>query len=272
MNTIFVSSTFRDMHYERDAIQELVHPRLSQKARTYGQSISFCDLRWGIDTSQLETEVGSRKVLDVCFDEIDRCQPPMVVILGDRYGWIPSEGLVDAVAQRRKLQLDDLEKSVTALEIEYGALRDPARTKNTLFYFREIVGDVPADYLPEDRDHACRMAALKEKITRLSGGTVRTYRLTWNGTGFDGIGAFADLLSADLEALLTARWQRLEQMSPLEKELYTHRSYGLEKAKAFRARQTFAGELLAQVEAGRRLTIVKAPVGSGKSTLIAYLA
>ena len=272
MNTIFVSSTFRDMHFERDAIQELVLPRLSQKARSYGQSISFCDLRWGIDTSQLETETGSRKVLDVCFDEIDRCQPPMVVILGDRYGWIPSEGLVDAVAQRRRLRLDDLEKSVTALEIEYGALRDPVRTRNTLFYFRELDGGAPADYLPEDADHARRMAALKEKIHRLSGGNVRTYRLRWNGGGFDGIEAFADLLCSDLEDLLTDRWQRLERMSPLEKELYTHRSYGREKARAFRARQDFAREILDGIGAGQRLTIVKAPTGSGKSTLISHLA
>lgn len=82
------------MHFERDAIQELVYPKLNYKAQEFGQTVSFCDLRWGIDTSEMESDSGSKKVLDVCLDEIDRCQPPMVVILGYRYGWIPSEGLI----------------------------------------------------------------------------------------------------------------------------------------------------------------------------------
>ena len=73
MNTIFVSSTFRDMQMERDALQTRVLPALNETAEQYGQTVSFCDLRWGIDTSDLESEEGSRKVLDVCLDEIDRC-------------------------------------------------------------------------------------------------------------------------------------------------------------------------------------------------------
>ena len=42
----------------------------------------------------METNEGSKKVLEVCLDEIDRCQPPMVVLLGYRYGWIPDEKLI----------------------------------------------------------------------------------------------------------------------------------------------------------------------------------
>ena len=104
MSTIFVSSTFKDMHRERDALQEQVLPALNEQAAPYGQSLSFCDLRWGINTSELDSEDGSRKVLDVCLEEIDRCNPPMIVILGDRYGWIPSEGLVSDTAARKNLQ------------------------------------------------------------------------------------------------------------------------------------------------------------------------
>jgi hypothetical protein len=82
MKTIFVSSTFKDMHFERDAIQEIALPALRAEAMKYGESVSFCDLRWGINTGDLDSEEGSRKVLDVCLDEIDRCKPPMVVNLG----------------------------------------------------------------------------------------------------------------------------------------------------------------------------------------------
>lgn len=45
MKTIFVSSTFKDMHFERDAIQEQVLPEVNHEAAKYGQRVSFCDLR-----------------------------------------------------------------------------------------------------------------------------------------------------------------------------------------------------------------------------------
>ena len=121
MNSIFVSSTFRDMQFERDAIRDISTPIINDIAKEYGEKVSFCDLRWGINTEDLDDEISERKVLSVCLDEIDRCNPPMIVILGDRYGYMPSSGLISDIAKRKELQLDDYKKSVTALEIEYGA-------------------------------------------------------------------------------------------------------------------------------------------------------
>ena len=139
MKSIFVSSTFRDMHEERDILHERVMPELNEYAAGYGESVSFCDLRWGVNTEDLESEEGSRKVLSVCLDEIDRCRPYMLVILGERYGWIPEpETMLAAEEGREGLDPDDLEKSVTALEIEYGALRGKGQLSRTLFYFRSL--------------------------------------------------------------------------------------------------------------------------------------
>ena len=129
MKTIFVSSTFRDMQYERDAIRELTAPLLNAEAVQYGDAFDFCDLRWGIDTRELDERQGSEKVLNICLDEIDRCQPPMVVLLGYRYGWIPGENLLRTAAERKNIRLADPEMSVTALEIEYGSLLTPERFK-----------------------------------------------------------------------------------------------------------------------------------------------
>ena len=39
---IFVSSTFKDMHYERDLIHEKVLPQLNSMAAEYGDSVAFC--------------------------------------------------------------------------------------------------------------------------------------------------------------------------------------------------------------------------------------
>ena len=90
MKTVFVSSTFRDFPWERDALHDQVLPFLNQEARAYGQSVSFCDLRWGVDTSsQTSEEESSAKVLSVCMNEIDRARPYMLVLLGERYGFMP---------------------------------------------------------------------------------------------------------------------------------------------------------------------------------------
>ena len=149
MKSIFVSSTFRDMHGERDILHKRVMPELNEYASWYGESVSFCDLRWGVDTEDLESEEGSRKVLSVCLDEIDRCHPYMLVILGERYGWIPEpETMKESIKNRAGVSLEDLEKSVTALEIEYGALGDAEQLEHTLFYFRKF-------RLPEDGNCRC---------------------------------------------------------------------------------------------------------------------
>ena len=108
MKTVFVSSTFKDMQYERDAIREITAPILNDEARKHGDEFDFCDLRWGIDTSGTDTtksekiEESNLKVLNVCLDEIDRCKPPMIVILGYRYGWMPANGDLIRIAAEQK--------------------------------------------------------------------------------------------------------------------------------------------------------------------------
>lgn len=271
MKTFFVSSTFRDMDEERDAIQQITLPRLNAVARTYDESVSFCDLRWGVDTSTLESDEGSQKVLDVCLDEIDRCRPPMVVILGYRYGWLPPEGLIEKAARRRSLSLDNLEKSITALEIEYGALPEAA-SSNTLFYFREFDGDIPDHCAPEDAEHSALLKQLKERIVRLSGGLVKTYRVRWNGQSLEGVEAFANTLAEDLEALMLPLWKQNNTLSPRERELRTHREYLSEKASMFYARSAFAEELVEKIKNGEKRLVIKDVAGSGKSTFFSHLA
>lgn len=46
MRTIFVSSTFADMQFERDILRDEVAPRINDLARQYNDHIEFCDLRW----------------------------------------------------------------------------------------------------------------------------------------------------------------------------------------------------------------------------------
>ena len=168
MKKIFVSSTFRDFNVERDAIRNLVMPRLNVIAQKYAETVSFVDLRWGVDTNTLETNEGVKKVLDVCLDEINNCKPYIIVLLGQRYGFLPTDtGLITEATKAKNFSLDNPNISVTEMEIEYGALKNLGHTR---FYFREIKGDIP----PEEQqnyfsdENADKLKVLKERIEELS--------------------------------------------------------------------------------------------------------
>lgn len=274
MQRIFVSSTFRDMNQERDALGQLVLPELNAIARSYGESISFCDLRWGINTAELESEAGSKKVLSVCLNEIDSCRPYMIVLLGQRYGWIPSEELIrQAVEDRQDFALDELEKSVTALEIEYGALNRPQQLARTLFYFRELEGQPPEEYLAESPRHTAKLNALKQRICKLSGGNVKTYRVRWDSASqsLQGMEEFAAAVIRDVSGLLHNQWQALSLLTPQEKDLRSQFEYARYKAAQFTGRSQLIAQLQDRLNTSPLLALQGA-TGSGKSTLMSRLA
>lgn len=271
MKTIFVSSTFKDMHYERDIIQDVVAPKINTVAKKYGESVSFCDLRWGIDTSTMEEETGAKKVLDVCLSEIDRCRPPFIVVLGYRYGWIPDNQLIENAASTKQLILDDLDLSVTALEIEYGALRSPERSQNTFFYFREIEGEAPEDYMSEDPEHAMKLNQLKKRIMQIAGDRVKTYTVTYNGSGFEGMRDFGDMIYEDISEYLSAEWECLALLSEYEREKIIHDNYMKEKATQFVARESIADNVIEEATASTEPYGIVAEPGQGKTTLLSYI-
>lgn len=279
MKTIFVSSTFHDMHQERDIIHEFVMPEMNEFALKYGENISFCDLRWGVNTENLDSEEGSRKVLSVCFDEIDRCRPFMLVLLGERYGWIPDSELVQEVAGGRKgLELDDMEKSVTALEIEYGVLSDPEKKDHTLFYFREFVGEVPEDFGIEDDFHARKMQKLKERIYKIAGDRVHTYSVGWDKDKkrLTGMNGFSEQLVHDLKDMMMTELESGETLTAFERDQRLQWEMARQKAEQFRGRYTLLERLKEQLrnrqgELGNLIGLT-GTAGSGKTCLLSRLA
>ena len=101
---IFISSTFRDMHAERDLLVRFVFPELKEKCRKHHIHLIDVDLRWGVT----EQDAQDGKALDMCLDEIDSCRPFFICLLGHRYGWVPT----------------GKEHSITASEIYHAVLHD----------------------------------------------------------------------------------------------------------------------------------------------------
>ncbi|XP_033113072.1 telomerase protein component 1-like [Anneissia japonica] len=65
---IFVSSTFRDFHAERETLIKEVFPDLRQWCESRRLHLVDCDLRWGVPVDSTTEET-----LRVCLGEIDRC-------------------------------------------------------------------------------------------------------------------------------------------------------------------------------------------------------
>jgi tetratricopeptide (TPR) repeat protein len=224
---IFISSTFTDMMAERDALRDFVFKELEEKLAERRIRLEPIDLRWGVETtSEKEKEQKELLVLKVCLDEIDRCQPFFIGIIGDRYGWIPpKKRLLDA--ENEKGFTSKLEnKSVTALEIEYGALASKEQLRRSFFFFREPLPyeDMPKEirsaysdrHNPELQPEVAqkRLDDFKALIIKTIGKErVFTYKANWDGKKVVGLEDFKSKVTAVL-------WQELDEAT---KELETVR-------------------------------------------------
>ena len=143
---LFISSTFKDMQAERDYLRDMVFPELESRLRERFGHLEPIDLRWGIETvTTEEQEQKELLVLKVCLGEIERSRPFLIVLLGDRCGWIPPQKRMQSAIDEKAYNTDIIGKSVTALEIEYGILNTAEHKTRSFFYFRESLpyGEMP---------------------------------------------------------------------------------------------------------------------------------
>ena len=131
---VFISSTFRDMQEDRDYLVKFIFPQLRKVCESRGVIWSEVDLRWGVTDEQR----AEGKVLPICLEEIKRCRPYFIGLLGERYGWIPDvipQELIDRMPWLREQA--HARKSVTELEIIHGVLRDGVMHGRAYFYLRD---------------------------------------------------------------------------------------------------------------------------------------
>ncbi|TRZ48361.1 DUF4062 domain-containing protein, partial [bacterium] len=136
--SVFISSTFADMQAERDHLKNIVFPKVEEELQKHRIKLEIVDLRWGVDTTSMEQEdEREANVLKVCLDEIRRCKPFFIGLLGDRYGWVPPEERMKNAIIGEGLKADLKGKSVTDLEIHFGVLASRDQLSRSAFNFRE---------------------------------------------------------------------------------------------------------------------------------------
>ena len=108
---VFISSTFRDMHEERDLLVQEVFPQIRRKCRERNLRLVDVDLRWGIPEGKITDDT----LADICLEEIDKCEPFFICLVGNRYGTLAKI----SEKRRQELGLDKEEYSITELEIHH---------------------------------------------------------------------------------------------------------------------------------------------------------
>ena len=147
---VFISSTFNDMHSERDYLVKKVFPQLREWSERRKLRLMDVDLRWGV----LEQDTTHKDVVRVCLTRVDQCRPFFLCFLGQRRGYVPSTHEISAETFNSFPGLIRYagRASVTELEILHAILdplheglpRDSARpiqfyegAKCAFFYLRE---------------------------------------------------------------------------------------------------------------------------------------
>jgi hypothetical protein len=129
---VFISSTFRDMHAERDHLVRIVFPALRERLARHRVSLVEIDLRWGVTRAQADND----GAVGLCLQQVDECRPFFLGLLGERYGWVPTRLPADVLSRFPWLG-QHLGKSVTELEALHGVLNDLVGVGRALFCFRD---------------------------------------------------------------------------------------------------------------------------------------
>lgn len=264
---VFISSTFRDMHVERDHLVTVIFPQLRRLCEARGVTWGEIDLRWGIP----DEAAAEGKVLPICLEEINRCRPYFIGLLGERYGCV-AQGIPDDLLEQEPWLREAFRehKSVTELEMLHGALNDPAMAGHAYFYLRD-----PAylDSLPEEDRQEFRSASaededrlnrLKERI-RKSGLPVRD--------NYADPTALGELVLADLTAVIDQRFPEGSLPDPLNREALDHAAYARSRERVYISRPDDLSRLDAHAAAhDDRPLVILGESGSGKSALLANWA
>ena len=277
MKLVFISSTFKDMQFERDKLNTFVVPLINDNISQFGEQTFFGDLRWGVDTSNLTDIESSKKVLDVCLDEIDNCKPYMIVLIGERYGWIPAQELIKEASITKGIEINN-DISVTQLEIEYGALLNPDYEGRILFYFRNLdktsmSEEIKKDYESESDIHREKLNILKQKIIEKYPNYVRYYDAKWDDDKKEVVNLepLMNMILNDLNKILLSDLSKENNIPWQERTINIANQYLIENAKNYYPITTSdTSELIGPFgENQTSIFFIEGDSGSGKTAFLA---
>ncbi|XP_074544766.1 telomerase protein component 1-like [Halichoeres trimaculatus] len=277
---VFISSTFRDMHAERDILVRSVFPELRRRAAQHCLYLQEVELRWGV------TEEESGRAAELCLSEVCRSQM-LVGILGERYGLVPPRPVLPDLPQYSWLASAPRGMSMTEMEIRQFQALYPDTAKQRMFcFFRDpnITKSVPvawrSHFAPESKEAESKMSSLKEMIRGSDVKVTENYLCEWGGV-VDGkpylknLEDFGKAVLNDLWTAVVKQFVEDDDDAEAASEMKEQEVHQGALQRQFFGRQKLlraAVEMSEQVQAKGGMMVVEGGPGEGKTVFMAALA
>ncbi len=259
---VFISSTFRDLQDEREHLVKKIFPEIRALCRERGITFTEIDLRWGLTDEQ--SALGT--VIRTCLEEIDKCRPYFIGIIGNRYGWAPAfhEVAMDADLFSRYPWIEEAaldETSITEMEFIHGLFHagstdhSPGQTDGESVYFYRREGE------RADIDDPERLQRMIDRASS-SGHPMRSY---------DSADSLGEMVRDDLLKIIERYWPDTEPPSPLEVEQRSHAAFSASRRRAYIVQPDHLKFFNQWSTAISAPLLVAGESGLGKSSLVAFL-
>ncbi|KAF4117538.1 hypothetical protein G5714_002091 [Onychostoma macrolepis] len=276
---VFISSTFRDMHAERDVLVRSVFPELRRRAAPHYLHLQEVELRWGV------TEEESNRAVELCLSEVCRSQL-LLGILGERYGLVPPRPTLPELPQYSWLNSAPDGLSVTEMEIrQFQALYPDSAQSRMFFYFRSprLASSVPVawrtDFVAESKEAEAKMNRLKTWIQNNDFKVTENYPCEWGGVvdGKPYLKGLEDFGRAALEDI----WETIQQLfveetdEDVDSEIKEQEVHQDAQQRQFHGRAKLISMATAKVQECQQkggILMVEGNPGEGKTVFMAALA
>ena len=279
---IFVSSTFKDMDMERDALKNIVVPKLNEAFLYKNLHIDIVDLRHSVETDpNMNVEERENRVFQVCMDEIDSCKPYFLGLVGHRYGWKPDLlGVHSDLFQKIRLPEDfpitPDKLSVTVCEFIHALFSDMQTPLHSFIMLRgeksyaKLDENSRKEYM-DDKEDGELIKTFRTYLESLKGSnTIVSYDLDLTDVGGTALQQWCDIvykkLYDEFNKELTGKSSVSEEDYIIrQKKFISRHSY------AFKGRERVIGECLEIFKNRKTLHIYQNRSGLGATSLSCQL-
>jgi hypothetical protein len=250
---------------ERDVLTLKIFPQLRKMCESRGINWADVDLRWGIPENIAE----GGNVLSFCFNEIDRCRPFFIGLLGDRYGWI-SDSFSDILVESHPWIVEKKGCSNTELEIFYGVLKNPEMADHAYLYIRDpkyietIAIEKRQDFIEDSIENAKKLQNLKQIIRAAHKKKICNLR-----EGYKNPNQLGEWILEDFRLLINKIFPEEIIPDPRVQESMRHESFAQSRRFAFIGREDLLSNLDEQVSTVSKPIVLLGDSGCGKSALLA---
>ena len=279
---IFLSSTFRDMDVERDALRNIVAPRLNKELAVYNMCVDMVDLRHTVETNpKLSQNEREQCIFNICLDEIESCSPYFIALIGHRYGWIPDVNKMGVHQTTGKMLRDDFplnenEISVTSYEFLKGLFIRGQKNSHCLVYVRnslsyeELSLSEKELYVDSDKDDKRRNSVLRDYIIKnfIPKGEKGTYILNPTGNNKVQLNDWCNSVYTDIFHLLSDEITKAKKSTPQQA---AYQFFVQAHIRNFMGREDEISKCVDQIKKYGVCNIISTTDGVGRSSLLCKL-